>query len=309
MLIKNNQIVSEFLDHLGTVRLFSPNTLKAYKTDLKQFTNYLRNTNNKLGFNSLINADGNHIREYLIWLSRSKLSARSQHRKLAAIKSLYKYLVSQKIIETNITKGIKFPKLPVRIPHYLTLKEIQALLSYPIGESYKSARDRTILELFYASGLRISELAAIKLTDIQLEGCTIRIIGKGDKPRLAVFGITTQKVLKEYLTLRSQNSLHANSVFLFPKSRRSKVQFDFHLNVKTIYGIVKKYLKKVSNNEKLSPHSLRHSFATHLLENGADLMAVKDLLGHNSLSSTQIYTHVQISRLKATYVKAHPYAK
>ena len=242
-------------------------------------------------------------------LSKKKFNVRTFHRNLSSIKSFFKFLEKYEFIKTNITKGIRYPKLPIRVPNYLTVDEMKRLLKYPTGDNYMGFRDRLILELFYASGLRISELVAIKLSDINIEDCTIKVIGKGQKSRISIFGKTAQKILRGYLKLLSKESLYCKSNYLFPTRRKTMIKEDFHLSVRRVYGIVKKYLSRVSKNEKLSPHSLRHSFATHLLDNGADLMSVKDLLGHSSLSSTQVYTHVNVRRLKEAYEKAHPYSK
>jgi len=304
MLNRNKKIVEEFLQYLEVEKHYSLNTTRAYKVDLNQFFNSLES---KLAFTEI---SANDIQLFLQRLSRNKMSERTLSRKLASIKSLFNYLLRQNKIAVNIAKLIKTPEIPKRLPNYLSAAEISLLLSYPYGDTFKDFRDRLILELFYATGLRISELIKIKTGDIQVEGGTIKVLGKGNKERIVVFGKTASDILREYLKQRFDYEKFNLSVYLFPQLKKSKDgSMNSHIHVKTVFNIVKKYIRQVSSNEKLSPHSIRHSFATHLLNNGADLIAVKDLLGHVSLSSTQVYTHVQIKKIKDVYNQAHPHAK
>ena len=304
MLNKKQKTVERFLQYLQVEKQYSPETIRAYKVDLEQFLNFL---DSKL---SITEISTNNIQLFLQTLSRNKISERTLARKLASIKSLFNYLMRQEQIPVNIAKLIRSPKIPKRLPNYLSAAEISSLLDYPYGNTFKDYRDRLILELFYATGLRISELVKIKIANIQVEGCTIKVLGKGNKERIVVFGKTTSDILQEYLRLRSEFEKFNLSPYLFPQLKKSKDgSRHSHMHVKTVFNIVKKYIRQISSDEKLSPHSIRHSFATHLLNNGADLMAVKDLLGHVSLSSTQVYTHVQIKKLKEVYNQAHPHAK
>ena len=304
MLNKKEKIVEKFLQYLQVEKQYSPDTIRAYKVDLEQFFNSL---DSKL---SITKISTNDIQLFLQMLSRNKIGERTLARKLASIKSLFNYLVRQEQISVNIAKLIKSPKIPKRLPNYLSTAEISSLLDYPYGDTFKDYRDRLILELFYATGLRISELVKIKIGNIQVEGCTIKVLGKGNKERIVVFGETASDILQEYLRQRCEYGKFNLSPYLFPQFKKSKDgSRDSHIHVKTVFNIVKKYIRQISSDEKLSPHSIRHSFATHLLNNGADLMAVKDLLGHVSLSSTQVYTHVQIEKLKDVYNQAHPHAK
>ena len=209
------------------------------------------------------------------------------------------------MIRTNIAKFVKTPKTNRELPHYLSLKEAKDILSLPIGNDKEILRDRLILELFYATGVRISELIKIHLKDIRLEENLIHILGKGNKERIVIIGSEAKTALLNYLEMLNEKNANEQG-FLFPPIRKNK---NNTIAPKTVFNIVKKYLKIVSDDEKLSPHSLRHTFATHMLNNGADLMAIKDMLGHNSLSSTQIYTHLQPEKLKKVYQQAHPHAK
>ena len=305
MLTKRQEVVENFLQYLLVERRYSPQTIRAYKVDLEQFFNSLHQNL------SITKISSNDIQLFLQGLSKNKISERTLARKLASIKSLFNYLVRQEKISVNIAKLIKSPKIPKRLPNYLSVTEISSLLDYPYGDTFKDYRDRLILELFYATGLRISELVKIKISNIQFEGCTIKVLGKGNKERIIVFGQTASNILGEYLKRRLEYKKFNLSPYLFPQFKKSKENtfINSHIHVKTVFNIVKKYIRQISSDEKLSPHSLRHSFATHLLNNGADLMAVKDLLGHVSLSSTQVYTHVQIKKIKDVYNQAHPHGK
>jgi len=304
MLNKYQKTVEKFLQYLQVEKQYSPDTIRAYKVDLEQFFNSL---DSDLPITKI---STNNIQQFLRERSRNKMSERTLSRKLASIKSLFKYLVREEDVPVNIAKLIKAPRIPKRLPNYLSIAEISSLLNYPYGDSFKDCRDRLILELFYATGLRISELIKIKIGNIQIEGGTIKVLGKGNKERIVVFGTTASDILREYLKQRLEYEIFNLSPYLFPQFKKSKDGSMYsHIHVKTVYNIVKKYIRQISSDEKLSPHSIRHSFATHLIDNGADLMALKDLLGHATLSSTQIYTHVQIKKLKDVYNQAHPHAK
>ena len=299
----NIKIAEKFLDYILYNKKMSILTIKAYKVDLIQFDEYLLSKKNRKSFLSCTVED---IQGFIGTISKKNVSAKTLSRKLATLKSFYKYLVINKLIDSNICKSIKFPKISKTLPQFLNENEVNDLLDYPYGDSYNSKRDRAIIELFYGTGIRISELASIKIIDLDLKDCTIRIIGKRSKERLVLFGKSVREILIEYLDGKNCNDKYKRSPYLFNQMRSNNGQYMGHLSVRAIFSIVKKYINHVSNNEKLSPHSLRHSFATHLLNRGADLMSVKDLLGHSSLSSTQMYTHVQLKKLKEVYNQAHP---
>jgi integrase/recombinase XerC len=304
MLNKNRIAIEKFLQLLQVEKQYSLETIRAYKLDLYQFLDAI---DSELTFPKI---STNDIQQFLQKLTQKKMSERTLSRKLATIKSLFKYLMREEMIPVNIAKLIKAPKIPKRLPNYLSNTEICSLLDYPYGNRFKDSRDRLILELFYATGLRISELIKIQLREIQLESFTIKVMGKGNKQRIVIFGETVRNILRLFLKQRAEIERFNSSPYLFPQLKKSiNGSMNSHIHVKTVYNIVKKYIRQISTDEKLSPHSLRHSFATHLLDNGADIMSVKDLLGHTSLSSTQIYTHVQIKKLKEAYNQAHPHAK
>ena len=213
------------------------------------------------------------------------------------------------LVEVNISQFVKTPKTNRELPHYLSLKEAKDILQIPTGSDEKALRERLILELFYATGIRISELIKIQINDIRLEEGIIHILGKGSKERIVMIGSEAEEALRNYLELMSGEASSQNIHFLFPALRSGAHGKKGTISSRTVFNIVKKYLKIVSNDEKLSPHSLRHTFATHMMDNGADLMAIKDMLGHSSLSSTQIYTHLQPKKLKKIYKQAHPHGK
>ena len=298
---KNKEIVSDFLFYQETVRKLSLYTLKSYRIDLEQFRLFL---DQRYKSKSLLCIDKGILRNYLICLDKQKYSNKTIARKIASLKSLFKYLNQQNIIENNPLQDLKIPKVPKRLPHLLSQKEILKLMSLPKHDSRNGVRDLAILELFYSTGIRISELVRIKLSDIRLNSGTIHIKGKGNKDRIVIIGDRAMNVVKKYIVCLNKE-LNFNDKFLFPSLFKNKSK---HISIRTVYNIVVKYLRLVSDDEKLSPHSLRHSFATHLLENGADIIAVKKMLGHDSLSSTQIYTHIQREKLKQIYNLAHPEA-
>ena len=300
---KNKDLINEFLDYKENISRCSKHTIRAYQNDLNQYLNFL--LKNRI---QLLDSKSNDIKHYLSKIGRKNISSTSMARKLASVKSLYKYLANNKIIPLNIARSIKSPKVPKRLPHFLSIKEIKNLLDYPYGDSVKDIRDRLVLELFYSTGIRISELVQIKIEDINFSDKLIKIKGKGNKERFVIFSEGMIPILNQYIKKRNMNQKNQKSCFLFPGYSHN-ADLNTSISTRTIFSIVKKYIKKISNNEKLSPHSLRHSFATHLLDNGANVMSVKELLGHTSLSSTQIYTHVKIEKLKKEYKKSHPHGE
>ena len=212
------------------------------------------------------------------------------------------------VVDVNITHLVRTPKITRDLPHYLSLREAKEILRLPMENNEEAFRDRLMLELFYATGIRISELVNIKINDIRIEEGIIHILGKGSKERIVIMGHESIDALRNYLGMIKETKPE-NKNYLFPELRAGKNGNKGSMSSRTVFNIVKKYLKLISKDEKLSPHSLRHTFATHMLDNGADLMAIKDMLGHKSLSSTQVYTHLQPERLKKIYKQSHPHAK
>jgi len=297
-----NNIIKNFLDYLENMLQYSKNTIRSYSIDLDDYIKFCETENPNMKFEML---GQDSIQLYMRKLSRDKLQPSTIARKLAAIKSLYKFMIKEKITNVNITRLIKTPKTNKSLPNFLSLKEANDILTMPNGHDKKSYRDRLILELFYSTGIRISELVKIKIEDIHFNEGTINVLGKGKRERVVMIGEKCDKIIRQYLE-KVYNIIPCEK-FLF-KSYRTKSNTG-HISERTVFNIVKKYCKLVSDNEKLSPHSLRHTFATHMLNNGADLMAIKNLLGHSSLSSTQIYSHLEIDRMKEIYKQSHPHGK
>ena len=295
-MIKNQ--INDFLDYLNYEKNYSHNTLRAYTKDLNDFIAFIE----KESIKSFVDIKKHHIHQFLYFLSLKKHSARTVARKLASIKSLFNFLIRKKTLKNNIVKSIASPKIDKKLPVFLTQDKMSLLLDLPASSNFEDSRDILILELFYSTGVRISELIKIKLEDINYENNSINILGKGNKKRLVIIGNYAKKKLLDFLNYNEDSK----TGFLFKNERKSK---SGHISERFVFNIVKKYVRKVTNNQKISPHSLRHTFATHLLNNGADLMSLKELLGHSDLSSTQIYTHVNIEQMKKAFKKAHPHAK
>ncbi len=290
--------VNDFLNFLNYEKKYSSNTLRAYSKDLNDFLFFME----KETIKSLVNIKKQHIHQFLYFLSLKKHKERTVARKLASIKSLFNFLNKKGYLKKNIAKSIAAPKLDKRLPVFLTKDKMSLLLDLPKANNLSEARDILILELFYSTGVRISELVKIKLEDINYQNNSISILGKGNKRRLVIIGNYAKKRLLDFLNYRE----NIKTGYLFQNERKSKRD---HVSERFVFNIVKKYVKKVTHNQKISPHSLRHTFATHLLNNGADLMSLKELLGHSDLSSTQIYTHVNIEEIKKAFKKSHPHAK
>ncbi|NQU67593.1 MAG: tyrosine recombinase [Candidatus Marinimicrobia bacterium] len=303
----NNDYLDQFIEYISFERMYSSHTIRSYKNDLEEYLAFLQSYDTSV---KVTKTEKSSIQFFLQKLSEKGLTARTVARKLATLKSFYKYLFLNQVTQKNIAATVKTPKLPKHLPDFLKTSEAKSLMELPDLSTIEGKRDRLILELFYSTGVRISELINIKLKDIQVENRIIRILGKGNKERLVIFSSYVAEAYKQYMIEIVKHNDIQSQEYLFPSIRKSKSNNSSnHICQKTVYNIVKKYLRQISNNEKLSPHSIRHTFATHLLNNGADLVAVKELLGHSSLSSTQIYTHVQIEKLKNEYNKSHPHAK
>lgn len=298
--MKNKKLIISFLEYLEFERKYSLHTIRSYKIDLNEFDLFLYKMG-KLKFDSI---DRHAVQIFIQSLAKRKVADKTLQRKVATIKSFYKYLTLIDKVPYNISELISSPKISKKLPNLLSKEQISTLMKLPDLSTYKGIRDKLILEIFYSTGVRISELIKIKINDINDKNKIIKIFGKGSKERYVILGLEALNSLKDYFKI--YNKLKNKNDYLYPSSRKGS---SMHISYKTVYDIVKNYLKQVSKNEKLSPHSLRHSFATHLLENGADLMSVKDMLGHEDLSSTQIYTHVSIKKIKEIYKIAHPHAK
>jgi integrase/recombinase XerC len=335
-----NQTIRKYLEYLRSVRNSSPHTVLNYGQDLQQFAAYL----SPPGVVTPGVTDITHriIREYVGHLHSQKLEKSSIARKLASLRSFFKYCVREALIKENPARLVPTPKLPKRIPSVLSAEEINGFLNqlaleplpppaepdrrtqnpqtsepgrpagrrFPDEEALLLRRDRAILELLYAAGLRVSELTGLNLADMDRREKMLRVRGKGNKERIVPYGGKAQEALETYWPVREQLLLqgrtgcrrpaHSEAVFLNYAGRR--------LTQRSIGRIVKKYVRLANINWDLHPHSLRHAFATHLLADGADLRAIQELLGHQSLSTTQKYTHASIRQLMDIYDKSHPHA-
>jgi len=295
---KNTTIIDNFLFYIKNERKFSVHTIRSYRNDLLKFDEFLFSYDNELNF---LNIDKTSIQFYIEHCSKNKMSSKTILRRIASIKSMYKYLTFEGLVDYNIASLIISPKVTKKIPNYLSEKEVIKLMSLPDLNTIDGYMHKSILEIFYSTGLRISELVRIKIKNLDIKKNVIKILGKGNKERIVILGSNASNAIKNYLRV-AKNS---NNIYLYSSSYK----VDSHLSESYVYKMVKRYLLKVTNNEKMSPHSLRHSFATHLLNNGADLMSVKELLGHEDLSSTQIYTHISIDKIKKIYKQSHPHGK
>jgi len=297
-LVRMNHLVDAFLDYVTVERGLAANTRLAYRMDLAQFTSYLQRRRISQ-LNSLTRQD---ITGYLLDQRKRGLSTRSVARQLAALRMFYRFLVREKMLVADVTQLIDTPKLGRALPHTLDYHDIETLLAAPNTRTKLGLRDRAILELMYATGLRVSEVSKLTLHDLNAEAGFLRTIGKGSKERIVPVGKQAVEWVERYTTEarpRLENGGASQSeVFL---SLRGQA-----LSTKTIWHLVKKYARAAGITKPLSPHTLRHSFATHLLNNGGDLRVIQEMLGHADISTTQVYTHVDQQRLKETHYRFHP---
>jgi len=290
--------VRRFLSFLSHERNYSAHTVTAYETDIAQFHDFLEK---RFGLTEIDYGaiDRGAIREYLGACYNEGLTKKSVARKLAALRSFFKFLARNGSIDANPASAVASPRLPKKLPTFIEEESISQMMELPDRTTLEGLRDRAILELFYGSGLRLSELVNADIGNLDMSAGTIKVLGKGRKQRIVPFGGSAKKALAEYM--RARVGVNGSSaVFVTPKGNR--------LYSRGVYRIVNTYIARVSEIEKKSPHVLRHSFATHMLNHGADLRAVKELLGHESLATTQLYTHVTLDRLKEVYRQAHPKA-
>jgi site-specific recombinase XerD len=288
-------VISLMLAELSGVNRASENTIEAYSRDLKEFAEFCFNNNLEL----IGTITDKHIRRFTIFLNEKKLSKNSVSRKLSALRHLFNFALRNEIIDKTPLRKIPNPKVRRKLPGVINLDsflEIYRLIDEDI-KNVDKLRDKAIFELLYGCALRVSELCNLNIGDIDFKKMTVRVVGKGSKTRIVPLGEKSSVILREYYNTLN-NQLNTSPLFLKTNSQR--------IDRFTIYSIVNKFLGKVTDMDKKSPHVLRHSAATHMLDNEADIMAVKEILGHENLSTTQIYTHVSIERLKKSYKKAHP---
>tara|TARA_Y100000817_G_scaffold248925_1_gene201148 strand:+ start:629 stop:1549 length:921 start_codon:yes stop_codon:yes gene_type:complete len=300
-------IMDEFYDYLKKERAFSSHTIDAYRNDLDRFILSFPKT-----LSDLNQIDKDMIYNFLSEEFDKNYKSKTIARRLASIKSLFKYLIRSEQISQNPSINIKTPKVEKKLPNFVDIKVIDKLMEIPDIKTTKGLRDRAIIELFYSTGIRLSELANLDLSSIIIdsnkntgeENYMVKVLGKGEKERIIPFGKEAKYWIDKYLNTRgfSINSGLGN-LPLFANSKEKPVAYS------TIKRRIRNYIKLVSEGEGLGPHILRHSFATHMIDRGADIRSVQELLGHSSLSSTQIYTHIKPERMKKVHANAHPHGK
>ncbi len=328
--MEGSVIIQDFLNYLKFEKRFSEHTAKCYGADLHQFGGFLIQRSAPTTGEGhvdvhaqpgggpatathvetaakvdelLLTVDVELVRAYMVVLDEKQYSKATIARKLATLRSFYKFLVKRDRIGSNPVISIRTPKQDKKLPRFLEYEEVKRLLDTPPMDNWLGARDRAILETLYSTGIRVSELVALNMDDVDFLGEVVRIRGKGKKERVAPISSSALQVIQHYMEYRNKRA-ESNGNFdpkvLFVNKHGGR------LSTRSVRRKMDKYLKMAGLDPNISPHTLRHSFATHMLNNGADLRTVQELLGHQSLSTTQVYTHLTTARLKETYEKAHP---
>ncbi len=295
------EIIEQFIDVIWMERGLSENTLSAYRTDLKKFYTWLMQSSNKPVVDILIKVDRKTIVNYLSELERRQISASSRARLLSSLRRFYAYLLREKNIETDPVALIDAPKLGRSLPKTLTEKDVESLLMAPDTATLLGLRDRVLFEVLYATGLRVSELVGLQLTQVNLQQGVLRVTGKGNKERLVPLGEEAVSWLEKYLLNTRADLLKGQVTDALFVTKRGAA-----MTRQAFWYLIKRYALQAEIGSAISPHTLRHAFATHLLNHGADLRVVQMLLGHSNLSTTQIYTHVAKARLKSLHSLHHP---
>ncbi len=297
-----NKYLSSFEDFLSSERNYSKHTLKAYLADIKEFGLVLKEMNlisPENGDIDFLNMDETPVRVFISKLYKKNKKV-SISRKIASVRTFFEFLIRRGEMKSNSAKLVPSPKGEKRLPTFLTVDEVVKLVEAPGSDNVYESRDRAILELLYSCGLRVSELVGINLNDLDLESMSVKVLGKGNKERLVPLGSKASSAIKIYLIQRLD--LKPKEDYLFVNSRGGR------LTTRSIDRIIKKYAAISGIPKNISPHVLRHTFATHLLGGGADLRAIQEMLGHKSLSTTQRYTHTSVEKLMEIYDKTHPRA-
>jgi integrase/recombinase XerC len=307
--ISLSRAIDDFETYVRDERRFSPRTVLAYRTDLDRFANFWERefANVSAGKTPLSKVDTLAVRSYLASLHRAKLAHRSLARHLSTLRSFFRWACREGHLDRSPAKGLATPKLPKPLPRAMTMPDTERLLSTD-DESWIPERERALFELLYASGLRVSEAAGLDLEDVDFSARLVRVTGKGSRERIVPFGEAAADALREYLPTRAALRHRAelggveDGEPLFLNARGGR------LTTRSMARLLKRRLRAAGLPEEISPHALRHTFATHLLQAGADLRAIQELLGHASLSTTQKYTHLDVARLREVYRNAHPKA-
>lgn len=295
-----DELAEQFLNYLSVERGLARNTISSYQADLKKFSSFLK----EKGETSVDNVTREDIRNFLMALKNKKLSVNSIARNLVSIKSFFKYLVNERIIKDDIAAVLESPKLWKKLPDTLSIGEVDKIILKANFKNKQGIRDKAILEILYGTGMRVSEAVNLKLRDINFEVGFLKCKGKGQKERIVPFGGKAQTAIKRYLK-------EARPDFILKKRDVPEIflsRLGRPISRVSIWKMIKTYTRKANIKKNITPHTLRHSFATHMLEGGADLRIVQELLGHADISTTQIYTHINKDRLKSIHHKYHPRA-
>ncbi len=285
----------DFIDYLLIDKKYSENTISSYKNNLDNFFRYF----NTKEIDQITKQD---LRDYIKYLGNNNLTEKSIANNISTLRSFYKFLIIEKKVNNNPILFIDLPKIAKTLPNVLSVDEVDKLLDIKVNDPY-SARNKAMLELMYSSGLRISELINLKLTDISIDEALVRIFGKGSKERIIPIGDIALSALNKYIMIyRDCLIKKQNSDYLFLSSRGDK------MSRQGFFKIIKRIALEQNITTELSPHTLRHSFATHMLNGGADLRSIQELLGHSDISTTQIYTHISREKIKNEYISSHPHA-
>jgi len=291
--MKNLNLFDSFLSYIELEKEYSKNTVSSYKNDLDDFKEFLTKIDK-----DPIEINKKDIFNYLVFLSKKKLKPASLRRKISALRSFYKFLIREELIENDPTIDLTLPKKDKVLPDVISVEEIEKLINIIPEKGFKGKRDRALIELLYSSGLRVSEIINLKINEIDLKNGYLKCFGKGSKERIVPFGSFAKDLLIEYIEERDKNNINSDLLFVTKKGKKIVRQ--------EINNILNRYAKKSKLKKKIHPHMLRHSFATHLLERGADLRSVQELLGHVDISTTQIYTHLTKEHLREVYMNSHP---
>ena len=288
------RFIEKFSKYLTVEKNYSEHTLRAYGADLAELSDFLKDKDPR---------DINHLdlRRFLAELRRRNCAKRTVVRKLGAIRSFFRFLSREKYLKINPADSVFTPKMDKKLPEFLDLESMLKLITAPSLDNVLGFRDRAILEVLYSTGIRVSELIGLNEENVDLIGALVKVRGKGKKERIALLGSEGQRAVRDYLR-EKHSKTRVTSKALFVNKRGER------LSDRSVRRIIDKYVRQCSIEQKISPHSIRHSFATHLLNNGADLRSVQELLGHKNLSTTQIYTHLGSQRIREMYSKAHPRA-
>ena len=293
-LLGNITLIKNFLDYLTIEKRYSVHTTVSYKNDLNQFNLYLSESYSGIEFQKV---EMIHVRSYMVHLLESKLAKSTVARKVSSIKSLYKFMKKEQLISSSPIQLLETPKLDSRLPVFLKEEEVVNLFEeFKFEDSFSGKRDKMILYLFYQTGIRLSELIGIK--DVDVRNGELKVLGKRNKERIIPLSNNIQPLIDQYLNLKDELGFKKKYFFVTDNGNK--------LYEKFVYRKVNYYLSMVSSKQKKSPHILRHTFATHMLNNGADLNSIKEILGHENLSATQVYTHNTFQKLKSIHKQSHP---